>query len=292
MNKAAFLAGLFVEEIEDILEWNRHRDAHEKKKLIMFLDCLYKFNKKTPPEMRSSSCTRRIIGEEQAEDDDTDMKSVDDVVSGEGWVTRKRGGSCISSISSWRRAPTDPAGSASSIGSTTTGSTQTRFSQTSATTSKSLPFGVLPIYKTDFRYHRRGFAVNTRSWNPQFNHEQSSPDSPIFPPKIQGPDGKRQKQPPIHTDFAHLKGVFRTEAIPIVINFMNACDSPRRIMFMSVFRGIQSMRRLSHHDNVGDRLFSIEEDSRFWKPRRASPLMHTADLLKSSVPLGTLKCVT
>ena len=289
MNKAAFLAGLFVEEIEEILEWNRHRDAHEKKKLIMFLDCLYKFVKKTPPEMRSSSCSRRIIGEEQAEEDDTDMNSVDEGISGEGWVTRKRGGSCLSSISSWRRAPTDPDGSASSIGSTTAGSTQTRFSQRSATTSRSLPVGVLPIYKSDFRYHRRGFAVNTRSWNPQFNHEQSSPDSPIFPPKIKGSYGKRQMQPSFHIDFAHLRGVFRNEAIPIVINFMNACDGSRRILFMSVFRGMQSMHRLSHYDNVGDRLFSIEEDSRFWKPLRASPLMNTADLLKSSVPLGTLK---
>ena len=129
-------------------------------------------------------------------------------------------------------------------------------------------------------------AVNHRSWTPIFNHELSTRQSPIFPPVTRSQSARKIQPADFHTQ--HLAGVFNVKIIQPLIAFFNKCDDQKRLLYLSVIRGLQSVRRLSHYDTMNSRHFSVKEDSRFWTPTRAAPSLSDFELHTSKIPFGTI----
>ena len=289
MGKAEVLESLFVADIPDILAWNSSRDSNDKRKLVLFLDLLYQ-RFKGPG--RATVRPHPTSSDAYVEADD-ELIPVDEVPHTGCAITLNSNNSSgkkstITSASGWLRARSSDAGSTVAA-SSSTGSGLTRFSQLTRTSMNSLPSMSIPTYMMDYQRHKRGFAVNRRGWNPKFNQNTSTPDSPIFPPQVKpinvsgrftGGSGSIERE--------HLSGVFKQAMIADVSDFFSNMDSERRWMCMSVIRGLQSMRRLSHHDTVSSRHFSVAEDCRYWNPSKATPVMDNTNTYGSRVFPGAL----
>ena len=165
-NRQAFLSGLFIEDLDDLMAWNKDRDSNEKAKFITFLSILYAHHTK-----KVDLLTRM--------DDEDGLVPVDELQSCHS-KSEKGSRSASQSLSRWMQKSVK-SGESTVMNSSTTGSSFTHFSELTATTDNSLPFIPLARYTTDYRSHDRAMAVNRRTWNPRQNQERSTFDSHIFP---------------------------------------------------------------------------------------------------------------
>jgi hypothetical protein len=262
LSKADFLEYVFQIPPTELIEWNRFRDKNEKKLFIRFIDALYSFYKS---DTKSGAKVDVLSREDSIQDD---LRPAD-----ENSVTvpqsSLKGASNATSVSFWIRQNPKQFSSSRTVhdtqnGSSTTGSSFTHFSNLSKTTIASM-HDLPGMYKRNFYRHKRAGAVNQRSWNTEaVNEFQGYFDLCQEKPAMRAvsSDTKHNVNRHIFTD------VINSNLVDWVLRFFSIHPSATIHSYLNVIRGLQSHRRMGHYDTMRSRHFSVEEDSRFYKPSR------------------------
>jgi hypothetical protein len=74
----------------------------------------------------------------------------------------------------------------------------------------------------------------------------------------------------------------------LVQRFLARQSVGKRDQYVEVLRGLHSLRRRSHYDTVQKMSYDLKEDTRFWRPKLATPSLTPYQLYASKIPLGDL----
>ncbi|CAD7936888.1 unnamed protein product [Amoebophrya sp. A120] len=172
----------------------------------------------------------------------------------------------------------------------------TGISEMTETTEGSITSQPMPMFKTQYRHHRRGYAINRRKWRTMSNQvghpvpHQDYPDSRRFrtTTKSQFPNPFGDKPNPLHKDEAMYASVFKPEVHGKVAEVLDEMPEDNMKDFLYMVRCLHQVRKETKPRTTTERFYDLEENQRLYEPPRAKPIGDPTDLRKSSVPLGTL----
>jgi hypothetical protein len=86
----------------------------------------------------------------------------------------------------------------------------------------------------------------------------------------------------------HYRGIFQSTKHEFIQNFVSRQSPNFREIFGQVVRSLHTLRRASTYNTTAGVGYALNEDRRFWQPRKATPAKSLYELFTSKIPLGTL----
>eukprot|EP00392_Amoebophrya_sp_AT5.2_P015055 g15245.t1 len=193
----------------------------------------------------------------------------------------------------------------------------TGISEMTETTEGSITSQPMPMFKTQYRHHKRGYAINRRKWRTMSNQaghpvpHQNFPDSRRFrtSTKSQFPNPYGDTPNALHSDERMYASIFKPDShgmkpneqhsrnaakngvfiIPLMVaDAIAEMDEKEKDKFLYMVRCLHQKRKEAKPRTTTEREYDLAENQRLYEPPRAKPLGDPADLRKSSIPLGTL----
>ncbi|CAD7933342.1 unnamed protein product [Amoebophrya sp. A25] len=172
----------------------------------------------------------------------------------------------------------------------------TGISEMTETTEGSITSEPLPCMKTQYRFHRRGFAINRRKWRTMRNHDGKKVPDAGYPEdrrfqtsmKNQFPNHNAAILNPLEKDEKMYASVFKPESHPMIADALDTMPAKQSHEFLEMVRCLHQLRKEAKPRTTTEREYDLEENKRLYTPPAAKYLSDPADLRKSSIPLGTL----
>lgn len=158
------------------------------------------------------------------------------------------------------------------------------------------------MHQSQFRHHRRAFALNKNHWTPMNQHEAGYLKDGI--PHMGWPNSER-----LVTTFKDQFGsraierkigdktfsnVLKEDQHQFISRFLETAPPEQRDQFAGMVRSLQYLRKAADREkeSITTEAYNLQENSRLWKPPRQRPMFDNSERNLSRVPLGSMTQTT